>query len=160
MYRYELRGLPVRPPATGAPVCMYIRCIGAGRGRDASRGASGSRARECSGECACGFTGSFQTRTSAASSKEGGRIRQQLMFALHFGTCCVWAHRGGGVTVFDKLGFPVLFVGSLLSVLFLFLIFFFFFFSWSVSHALCSSVRSEMASTGEKLMCHEFLGAR
>lgn len=59
MYRYELRGLPVRPPATGAPVCMYIGCIGAGGGRDDSRGASG-RARECSGECACEFTDHFR----------------------------------------------------------------------------------------------------
>lgn len=162
MYRYELRGLPVRPPATGAPGCMYIRCIGAGRGRDASRGASG-RARACSGECACGFTGSFETRTSAAHFKEGGCIRQRLMFALHFGTCCVWAQGGGGVTFFfltcRAFQFCLLevtcrfcFVSHYLFCLFCFLgggypp-------SWSVSHALCSSVRSEMAGTREKLIC-------
>lgn len=50
------------------------------------------------------------------------------------------------------LGSPVLFVGSLLSVLFLFLIPFphLLFPPWSALHALCSNVSSEMAGTREK----------
>lgn len=55
------------------------------------------RAREWAGERACEFTGSFQTRTSAANFKAGSCIR--LVFALHLGTCCVLAQRGGGVTL-------------------------------------------------------------
>lgn len=56
------------------------------------------------------------------------------------------------------LGSAVLFVRSLLLALFLFLIPPLLFFPpWSVLHALCSKVSSEMAGTGEKLICVSFL---
>lgn len=62
-------------------------------------GARVAERASAAGECACEFTGSFQTRTPADNFKEGSCIRQQLLFALHLGTCCVWAHRGGAVTL-------------------------------------------------------------
>lgn len=34
-----------------------------------------------------------------ASQREGSGIRPQLVSVLHLGTCCVLAHRGGGVTL-------------------------------------------------------------
>ena len=70
-----------------------------------------------------------------------------------------WPTRGGGVTFFfffDMLGFPAFSVGSLLSVLLLLPIVFFIIiiiFSWSVLHALCSNVRSEMVGTRGKRIC-------
>ena len=93
-------------------MCVYIRCI------VASQGASG-RARECAGECACEFDRTLSDLHPADNFQEGSCIRQRWLFALHFGTCCVLAHRGGGVTFFDLFGFPAFSVGSFLSVLLL-----------------------------------------
>lgn len=77
------------------------------------------------------------------------------MFALHFGTCCVMAHRGGGVTFWYvglssflcwKLIVGFVFVSHYLSFIVIL-------FSWSLLHALCSNVGSEMVGTREKLIC-------
>ncbi|XP_064218237.1 uncharacterized protein LOC135268953 [Aotus nancymaae] len=103
MYRYERCGRPVRPPETGGPLCMYRECIGARRRQGTRRGRKG-RAREGAGERACAFAASFQTRTSAANSKAGGCVRQELVFALHFGTCCVLIHGSGGQPIPSQHG--------------------------------------------------------